>query len=246
MKCIFLSDAHLTRRRDEYYRDLMNFLESLARERIDRLFIAGDFFDFWFCKDHYIYPFFREAIEKLVMIKNSGTEIIYCEGNHDFFLESYFGKKLGMKVFPDLAVLDLDGRKMLVGHGDVVDRNNKKYQLLRKILRSRIFFEVQKRTPSRILWTLARLGSHTSRGLPFDSEERLVNEMLKFSMDRLRSGFDIVILGHSHQPQLSEFPVDGIRKTFAILGDWTRHKSYLEYENGNFRLCYYRPQANPA
>jgi len=243
MKCIFLSDAHLTRRRDDYYRDLIRFLDGLMAEHIDRLFIAGDFFDFWFCKDDHIYPYFEEVIGKLVKLKAAGTQITYCEGNHDFFLEGYFGKKLGMTVYADWAVLDLDGRKTLVAHGDLMDRDNIKYQIFRKMLRSRLFYEVQKRVPSRILWILARLGSHTSRGLPFDSEERLVRQMLRFSMEKFRDGFDTVILGHSHQPMLKEFLLDGRQKTFAIIGDWTRKKSYLEYENGHFRLCYYQAPA---
>ncbi|MBA4397128.1 MAG: hypothetical protein C0394_07080 [Syntrophus sp. (in: bacteria)] len=243
MKCIFLSDAHLTRRRDDYYRDLMRFLDGLTVENIDRLFIAGDFFDFWFCKDNHIYPYFEEAIGKLLMLQASGAQIIYCEGNHDFFLESYFGRKLGMTVYADWAVLDIDGQKTLVAHGDLVDRKNIKYQIFRKILRSKLFYEVQKRTPSRILWILARLGSHTSRGLPSESEEQLVQEMLGFSMEKFREGFDTVILGHSHQPTLEEFLIAGRRKTFAILGDWTRHKSYLRYEDGHYRLCYYQAPA---
>ena len=35
------------------------------------------------------------------------------------------------------------------------------------------------------------------------------------------------------------FP-DGRQKIFATLGDWTRHKSYLAYEDGRFQLCYYQ------
>jgi UDP-2,3-diacylglucosamine hydrolase len=243
MKCIFLSDAHLTRRRDEYYRDLIRFLDSLRSGQVDRLFIAGDFFDFWFCKDDHIYPHFIEVIEMLVKLQESGTRIVYCEGNHDFFLEDYFGRKLGMTVYPDWAILELDGKRTLVAHGDLVDRDNVMYQMLRRILRSRLFYEVQKRVPSPVLWILAKLGSHTSRGLSSDSEERLVRVMLEFAMEKFRAGFDNVILGHSHQPTLKEFMVDGRKRTFAILGDWTRRKSYLEYQDGRFSLVFYRSPA---
>jgi UDP-2,3-diacylglucosamine hydrolase len=240
MKSIFLSDAHLKSRRDPCYRDLMRFLDSLCTGGVDQLFIAGDFFDFWFCKDHDVYPDFEEAIGKLVMLKEGGVQITLCEGNHDFFLDSYFGKKLGMTVCEDWAVIDLDSRKTLLAHGDLVDRKNRKYLLLRKVLRSRLFYEIQGKTPTAILWPLARLFSHTSRGLSLESENRLVQKMLTFSMDQFREGFDAVILGHSHEPFLKEFLMDGRRKTFASLGDWTRHKSYLVYEDGQFRLCYYQ------
>jgi len=243
MKYIFLSDAHLKNRSDPCYADLLRFLDDLSHGGVDHLFIVGDFFDFWFCKDHHIFPDFREAIEKLVTLKAAGTRITLCEGNHDFFLESYFGKKLGMNVFEDWATIDLDGRKTFLAHGDLVDRQNRKYLLLRKILRSRLFYEVQKKVPSPILWTLARLGSHTSRGLSLQSEDHLVGKMFAFSKNKFRDGFDTVILGHSHKPFLQELILDGRQKTFATLGDWTRHKSYLQYENGIFHLSYYRTPA---
>jgi UDP-2,3-diacylglucosamine hydrolase len=67
--------------------------------------------------------------------------------------------------------------------------------------------------------------------------------MLAFSMDKFREGFDTVILGHSHQPVLKEFIMDGRQKTFATLGDWTRHMSYLLCEDGHYRLCYYQTPA---
>jgi len=121
-----------------------------------------------------------------------------------------------------------------------VDRKNKKYLLLRKILRSQLFYEIQARTPSAVLWRVARLSSYTSRSLSLESEDRLVQGMLAFSMDKFREGFDTVILGHSHQPVLKEFLMDGRSKIFATLGDWTRHKSYLHYEDGYYRLCYYQ------
>lgn len=241
MKSIFLSDAHLKSRRDPCYADLLGFLDGLRDAGVGRLFIAGDFFDFWFCKDHDIYPEFQEIIELLVRLKTSGMRITLCEGNHDFFLKSYFGKKLGMDIFEDWAVIDLDGRKALLAHGDLVDRSNKKYMILRAILRSRLFYEIQTRTPSVILWRLARFSSYTSRNLSLESEERLARIMLAFSMEKFREGFDAVILGHSHQPVLREFSIDGRSKFFATLGDWTRHKSYLQCEEGRYRLCYYQP-----
>jgi len=240
MKAIFLSDAHIKSRHDPCYRDLMRFLDGLRTGNVDQLFIAGDFFDFWFCKDHNIYPDFEEAIEKLVLLKEGGIKITLCEGNHDFFLESYFGKKLGMDVYEDWAVTDLDGRKTLLAHGDLVDRKNRTYLILRKVLRSRLFYHLQGKAPSPVLWTLARLFSHTSRGLCLEPENRLVQKMLAFSMDQFRDGFDAVILGHSHEPGLKELLVGGRQKTFVTLGDWTRHKSYLAYEDGRFQLCYYQ------
>ncbi len=242
MKCIFLSDAHLKSERDKSYRDLMRFLESLGTEKLDHLFIAGDFFDFWFGRRERVYPDFMPVIEKLMILRDAGARIGLCEGNHDFFLEDYFAGIPGFTVYRESAILDLEGRKTLVAHGDLVDRENSGYLLLRKILRSGLFYRMQRNIPPRILWTLARISSSTSRELYPQKEEELVRKMEAYAMDRFREGFDSVILGHSHKPLLKECSIEGGRKTFATLGDWMRHNSYLCCRDRSFSLLYYKTE----
>lgn len=242
MKCIFLSDAHLKSERDKSYRDLMRFLDSLGAEKLDHLFLAGDFFDFWFGRRDRVYPDFMPVIEKLMALRDAGAHISLCEGNHDFFLEDYFAGIPGFTVYRESAVFDLEGRKTLVAHGDLVDRENRGYLLLRKILRSGLFYRTQRSIPPRILWTLARISSSTSRELYPQKEEELVRKMEAFAMERFHEGFDSVILGHSHKPLLKEFSLPGGRKTFATLGDWMRHNSYLCCRDGSFSLLCYKTE----
>jgi UDP-2,3-diacylglucosamine hydrolase len=242
MKCIFLSDAHLKSERDKGYRDMMRFLDSLGAEKPDQLFVAGDFFDFWFGRGDHVYPDFKPVIEKLMVLRDAGTLIRLCEGNHDFFLGDYFAAIPGITVCRESAVVDLEGRKTLVAHGDLVDRENRGYLLLRKILRSGLFYRAQRSIHPRVLWTLARISSSMSRELYPQKEEELVRKMLAYAMDRFKEGFDSVILGHSHKPLLKEFVLADGRKTFATLGDWMRHNSYLSYQDGAFRLLYYKSQ----
>jgi len=262
MKAIFLSDNHLKREKDTGYRYLMRFFDLLECKPveineqhtgrsygetggytigIDDLFIVGDFFDFWFCRNNHIYPEFRAMVCKLIELKTRGIRIHLCEGNHDFFLKDYFSNKLGMTVFSDRAVIDSDGRRILVSHGDTVDRSNIRYLLLRKILRSIIFYRIQRGIPSSILWSIARISSNMSKELSNESEDRLVEKMHAFSMEKFKEGFDAVILGHCHKPLLKEYMIEDRRKTFATLGDWIKRYSYLYYEDGHFTLSYYRP-----
>jgi UDP-2,3-diacylglucosamine hydrolase len=243
MKTIFLSDAHLKSRRDKGYQDLLGFMDVLQTSGVDRLVIAGDFFDFWFGNDHRIYPEFQDIIDRLVMLKRQGVQISLCEGNHDFSLGDYFSEKLGMTVYEDWAVMEIDGWKILVGHGDLVDRRNMKYLILRKLLRSGVFNRVQRMMPAGLLWKTAGMTSHTSRELTASAaaEDRLVGKMIAFAGQKFCEGFDAVILGHAHKPLLKEYVVNGRQKIFATLGDWTRHNSYVRFEDGRFQLACYRP-----
>ena len=161
MKAVFISDAHLNGNACDGYRYLTRFLDSL-RGSADELFIVGDFFDFWFSSRNDVYPGFYDIVEKLLEIKKLGTNISFFEGNHDFFLGDYFAQ-YGIKVFSDEAVIDLDGKKLFVSHGDTVDDSNTAYLFLRRVLRSRLFYAIQKKMPSPILWRVSRIMSRISR-----------------------------------------------------------------------------------
>jgi UDP-2,3-diacylglucosamine hydrolase len=126
-----------------------------------------------------------------------------------------------------------------------VDETNRKYLFIRNILRSRLFYHVQKSIPLVLLWKIARLSSVASKELSSESQNWLATKMEIFSQEKFKEGYDAVIMGHCHKPQIKEFMVDGRRKTFATLGDWVRHHSYLYYENGQFELKYFKATTTP-
>jgi len=252
MKAIFLSDAHLRSNRDKSYHVLLHFLthldcpngKDLTAQTVgaDNLFLVGDIFDFWFCKDNRVYPDFVPVLEALTALKKRGVRITFFEGNHDFFLESYFSRKLGMEVIEEWGDFDVDGLRFLVSHGDTVDQSNRGHLMLRNFLRSRFASTLQRFIPVPVLWEMARISSTISRNMSPGQEEAIKEKMLIFAMKKFEMGYDAVILGHAHRPFLkNDIVMDGRRKTFAALGDWISFYSYLCYEDGRFDLKYYRP-----
>jgi len=259
MRAIFLSDTHLRQDTAENYRFLLKLCQDLLKEiherdqektkissaaaagqrPVDALYLMGDFFDFWFCKGDRYYPGFGRIIQCLKQIKDLGVQIHLFEGNHDFFLEDYFADCLGFAVYRDDASIDLDGRRFYVAHGDLVDQSNRRYLLLRKFLRSRFIYALQKILPSRLLWRIALISSDTSKAMWAQTGKRLNDKMCRFALDICAKGYDGVILGHSHQPMLWEFSVSGDQKVLVTLGDWLNYRSYLDYTDGRFSLRYY-------
>ncbi|MBN1829453.1 MAG: UDP-2,3-diacylglucosamine diphosphatase [Deltaproteobacteria bacterium] len=249
MRAVFLSDAHLKSLDDPEYQKCMQFLDRLSgrgdgakvpifdeNSIIDLLVVAGDFFDFWFERDGRIYPEFKPVIDRLLRLKRSGVRICLCEGNHDFFLADYFTKILDIEVYPLEAQFDLDGKRIIVSHGDTVDQDNRRYQTLRRFLRSRLVYRLQRLLPLSFLWQLARFTSEISHGVSQSAQERLAGIMHDYAVTQFQRGIDAVILGHSHQVKLEQTETEGGIKTFALLGDWTLHYSYLVFENGRFVL----------
>jgi UDP-2,3-diacylglucosamine hydrolase len=257
MKAIFISDAHLRKFSDERYKKLLNFLDYVKKGgipaqvdnnvkgkvpgNIDDLYIAGDLFDFWFCRKEKINPEFKPMIDKLIELKEKGIRIHLSEGNHDFFMGEYFSDVLGMKVFEEITNAKLDNLNVLIAHGDTADSDNTRYLLFRKILRSRTFYNIQRLIPSSISWTLAGLTSTASKELTVEDGDALVKKMSSFALARFQENYDAVILGHCHVPSLNDYTIEGKKKTFVTLGDWISYYSFLYYEDGNFFLRYYQP-----
>lgn len=254
MKALFLSDVHLKRRSDPGYEQCMQLFASLRGRGvesgrpgdeqaivIDLLVIAGDFFDFWFERGGRIYPEFRLVVESLVQLRQSGIRICLCEGNHDFFLADYFSRELGIEVYPGDAEFVLDGLRSFVSHGDTVDRKNRKYLALRRLLRSFLAYRLQRVFPLRWLWRIARFISGMSKDMFGDAQGYLMQVMHRFAVEKCREGFDAVIFGHCHTPSFREIQIRGRRGIFVTLGDWNTHRSYLLYENGRFTLNRFPP-----
>jgi len=238
MNAVFLSDAHLKNRSDPGYRALLRFFDSIQGE-IEHLYIAGDFFDFWFCGNGLIYPEFFDIINRLRELQAGGTGIHFCEGNHDFDMAPYFSAQLGMEVFTDSADLILDGKRIFLSHGDTVDRSNHKYLFLRWILRTRGFDIFQSLIPPEVRWKLAMISSETSKGMSEQSRDELAEKMSAFSLGKFREGFDAVILGHCHKPLLRRHGSGADEKIFAALGDWVEYRSYILFSDGCFSLKFF-------
>jgi len=257
---IFLSDAHLKNKEDPGYRNLLRLFDDLMHNKqgvpgnsadkkenrsspscirdVQDLYILGDFFEFWFSRKDRIYPGFKPVIDSLVALQNKGIRVHLCEGNHDFFLEDYFSDILKMPISEEWLTFDLDGKRILVSHGDTVDRANKTYLFTRKILRSRAIRLLKDSLPLPMLWSIARKCAEFSKAMSREPKDRLVEKMHRFALDKFNEGFDAVILGHCHVPVLRETVVGERQKTFATLGDWIDHYSYLYYADGRFELCY--------
>lgn len=211
---------------------------------VDELFLVGDIFDLWFARGGRVYPPFREVIKRLVELREAGVVISLCEGNHDFFLADYFTLRLGMTVYPEWAERVLDGKRVLVAHGDTIDDDNRHYLLCRKFLRSPLIYNLQKILPLPLLWAVAEMASRTSRNLMKDRTEELTLLLHEYARKKLAQGrYDMIIFGHSHKPLVTEHVFDDEIHYAATLGDWLTHRSYIYFEDGRIFRRHYEMRA---
>lgn len=238
---LFIADAHLREWDFERQKRIIRFLER-ERKNLGTLVILGDLFEFWFGFEPFAFEGYRPLLDELNELAKAGVHIRYTEGNHDFGLGSYFEDTLGAQIDVNDSVVDLDGKRIYMAHGDLVNRGDILYQVFRYILRSGITFWIMRRVGPRVSKGVATFLSSVSTGKHKKTDsERTRRIYQEFALDKLREGFDVVILAHNHLPESCSFEMDGRKTHYFNVGDWIHHFSYLRYRPGRgFQMEYFQ------
>lgn len=239
MRRVFIADAHLRNPADENYRLLLRFLAEL-KSNTKALFILGDLFEFWVGFNETVFPHYHPVLERLMELREAGTEIVFFEGNHDFHLGGFFSENLRADIHPHPAILNLDGRRVYICHGDQINSLDHGYLLLRFLLHNRTTRTLFPLLPPALVFRVAKhlsirsKGKHGMRNSKWNYETLLNN----FAEHRFRSGCDAVISAHFHYPYIST-KTDGRENTILSLGDWITQFSYGELRDGRLTLNRY-------
>jgi UDP-2,3-diacylglucosamine hydrolase len=233
MRDIFIADAHLLDPADSNYRRLLSFLEQ-QHGNTRTLYLLGDIFEFWVGFRHVVFAPYVPLLEALRSLHESGTTIVYVEGNHDFHMGAYFKQVLGCRILPDGGTIDLDGRKVYIGHGDLANPHDMSYRIYRKALRSLPLRLLMRISPPDLTWGIARWAGRLSRAHNSAAPPRRPPRDLILAHARplLAKGHDAVITGHFHAPLFQSTP----EGTIVSLGDWIDQYSFAVFEDGSFSL----------
>ncbi len=231
----FLSDAHLGAEPESSEASraarLHSFLESLVG-RASTLYIVGDLFDFWFEYRTAIPRRLFRTLAALDSLKRAGVEIVYLNGNHDFWLGPFLRESLGLRTVDGAVTVEAQGRRLWVHHGDGLVGGDLGYKFLRGILRNPLSIGLYSLLHPDLGIPLAHWvsnASRRSRGHGPLEPERLWREI---AAPRFAEGFDGVLVGHFHH--VHEQRQEG--REFLVLGDWIDHFSYVELSGGKLEM----------
>ncbi len=227
MKAIFLADAHLRQPNDKNYQLLLDFLNQ--QKDLDALFLLGDIFEFWLGYKRVVFSPYVPLLQKLDQLSKAGTKLFFVEGNHDFHLGSYFTDNLKCTVITDQQLVDWDGKKILISHGDLLN-SNRSYQHLRSFWRSWPIKLLSQIVHPDIAWSFAMwLCDKSSKNNPHKRHYDPTPNLLPFAES---SNSDIVVCGHFHHP----LDINHRETKVIALGDWINQFSYAEMIDGEIEL----------
>lgn len=232
MRKIFIADAHLRQPEDENYRRLLAFLATLPGTA-DTLYVLGDLFEFWIGYPCLVFPQYVPLVNMLRQLRNSGVELVYFEGNHDFNLGEVFTRDLRARVYPGPAEVQIDGRRFYLCHGDQMNPGDYGYRLLRATLRSPMVRLLSRQLPPAVAVRIAQLLDRTC-GAPAEAKRRHDPAAIirAFAHTRFAAGSDAVVTGHFHYPLHEQHG----GRDLVSLGDWITDYSYAEFSSGTLSL----------
>jgi UDP-2,3-diacylglucosamine hydrolase len=235
MATFFLSDIHLglgPRDIERAKEDrLLAFLRAITPEA-QTLFILGDLFDFWFEYRTVIPKGFHRTLSALQSLTENGTAVHYLAGNHDFWMDDFFPRELGIEVHTEAFEVAIDGKRVHLHHGDGLASNDLGYRLIKPVLRNPLSIWLYRWLHPDIGVRLARGSSRTSREYTTAKDYGEEEGMLSYAGKRIAEGCDIVVMGHRHQPSFRELP-GGV---YVNLGDWITANTFARMDNGSIAL----------
>ena len=113
----------------------------MAQTPADALFILGDLFEVWVGDDLTAAPedadsAFALHCQQIIKATSARMPVYVMHGNRDFLLGHEFARACGMTLLPDPTVLEFDGQRWLLSHGDELCLGDIDYQHFRQQVRS--------------------------------------------------------------------------------------------------------------
>jgi len=233
----FISDIHLKLRTSP---EEKNRRESLYR-LLDQVqltggtcFFVGDLFDFYFEYPDLVPKSYTDFYQKAKEMKKDGVELHYILGNHDYWVQEFMTHEIMDQVYFDDAIIDVNGKKFFLTHGDGLLSWDHGYRLLKKMIRSKFFIWLFRWLHPTIAYKIAnaisRSGRHDTHPEKFNEDVRI--ELQDYAKNHFDNGFDYMVCGHYHLGEM--FSVN--EGKLAILGDWFHRPSYAVYDGMDLKL----------
>jgi UDP-2,3-diacylglucosamine pyrophosphatase LpxH len=239
VEIVILSDVHLGTY-GCHANELLRYLKSIKPKK---LILNGDIIDMWQFSKHFWPKSHMQVVKHITGLLTKNTNITYLTGNHDEMLRKFSGFKIGSFRIDDKLVLKLDGKKAWVFHGDVFDVTMQHSKWLAKL--GAVGYDSLILLNALVNWALARMGREKislSKKVKdsVKSAIKFINEFERTAADiAIDNGYDFVICGHIHQPEIKTITTARGQVTYLNSGDWVENLTALEYDGCEWKIYRY-------
>ena len=239
---VIISDVHL----GTYGCHASELLEYLRNIKVGTLILNGDFIDMWQFRKRYFPKEHMQVIERVLKMSAMGTKVYYITGNHDDALRRYSDFSSGNIHLRDKLILQLKGKSYWIFHGDIFDTfiryspfiaklGGQGYDWLIRI--NRLMNKVRLAMGRPRMSFAKKVKYRVKKALKFISD--FENTAIKLAA---KEGYDYVICGHIHRPQMRRAEVEDKKVTYLNAGDWVENLTALEYRWGQWSIYEYDEQ----
>jgi UDP-2,3-diacylglucosamine pyrophosphatase LpxH len=234
-----ISDVHL----GTYGCHAEELLVYLSSIKPKTLILNGDIVDAWHFSKKYFPPSHFKVLKKIFSMASNGTEVYYICGNHDEVLRQFNNQSMGNFHIRNKLLLELDGRKAWIFHGDVFDLSarrtkwvarlgGKGYTMLLRLNRSAN--KLLARFGKEKISLAKRIRDGVTSSKPYAEDfQKTVTDLA------IRNHYDYVICGHLHQPKKQWIETTGGKSLYLNSGDWVENLTSLEYNFKRWKLYKY-------
>lgn len=220
--------------------ELYRYLKSIDPEI---LILNGDIIDMWEFRKKYFPADHMKVVKQIFKMASKGTKVYYITGNHDDMLRRFSNLKLGPIQLKDYMVLQINGKRTWIFHGDVFDMSIQVTPLLAKMgSRSYDWLIRLNRLVNRVLERMNR-PKISLAGKIKHSVKRAVQFVQDFEQlaieAALEKGYDCVLCGHIHRPIIRRIEHGERSVTYLNAGDWVENLSALEHDGTDWKLHFF-------
>lgn len=222
--------------------ELLHYLKSIQPKT---LVLNGDIIDMWSFSKRYFPVAHMEVLRYIIKMSNTGTRVVYITGNHDEALRKYSDFILGNLELVDKLILDLDGKKTWIFHGDVFDSSTKGYAKILAKLGGK-GYDLLILINSFINWVLVAFGKEkrSFSKMVKDSVKKAVSFVSNFENTAaeiaIEKKYSYVVCGHIHKPQMKKVQNEHGKVLYLNSGDWVENLTALEYKKEKWKIYYYK------
>lgn len=212
-----------------------DFLATVAREA-DALYILGDFFEYWAGDDDIDDPFNRSIVDSVSTLAATGVKVFLMHGNRDFLIGEKFSAASGVTLLRDPTLIDLNGTRTLLLHGDTLCTDDIEYQQFRRQVRDskwqQNFLSQPLAQRKAIIEDLRRRSENEKQ-----TKSMEIMDVTPSSVDALlrEHNYPRLIHGHTHRPALHHHTLDGKNCERWVLTDWYEGGGYLRADSSGMR-----------